>query len=45
MSEEIVFYHNPRSRAQMAHGMLEEVGAPCIARLAADPVARRAAGG
>lgn len=27
MSEEIVFYHNPQSRAQMAHWMLEEVGA------------------
>jgi len=28
MSDEIVFYFNPRSRAQMAHWMLEEVGAP-----------------
>ena len=28
MTEEIVFYHNPRSRSQMAHWMLEEVGAP-----------------
>lgn len=28
MTEEIVFYHNPQSRAQMAHWMLEEVGAP-----------------
>ena len=28
MSDEVVFYHNPRSRAQMAHWMLEEVGAP-----------------
>jgi len=28
MSDEIVFYHNPRSRAQMAHWMLEETGAP-----------------
>lgn len=28
MNEEVVFYHNPRSRAQMAHWMLEEVGAP-----------------
>jgi glutathione S-transferase len=28
MTDEIVFYHNPRSRAQMAHWMLEEVGAP-----------------
>jgi glutathione S-transferase len=28
MSEEIVFYHNPQSRAQMAHWMLEEAGAP-----------------
>jgi glutathione S-transferase len=26
--DEVVFYHNPRSRAQMAHWMLEEVGAP-----------------
>jgi glutathione S-transferase len=26
-TDEIVFYHNPRSRAQMAHWMLEEVGA------------------
>lgn len=29
MTDEIVFYHNPRSRAQMAHWMLEEAGAPC----------------
>ena len=28
MSEEIVFYHNPQSRSQMAHWMLEEAGAP-----------------
>jgi glutathione S-transferase len=28
MAEEIVFYHNPRSRAQMVHWMLEEAGAP-----------------
>ena len=28
MSDEIIFYYNPRSRAQMAHWMLEEVGAP-----------------
>lgn len=28
MSGEIVFYHNPRSRAQMVHWMLHEVGAP-----------------
>jgi glutathione S-transferase len=28
MSDEIVFYHNPRSRAQMVHWMLEELGAP-----------------
>jgi glutathione S-transferase len=28
MSDEIVFYFNPMSRAQMAHWMLEEVGAP-----------------
>jgi glutathione S-transferase len=27
MTEEIVFYHNSQSRAQMAHWMLEEVGA------------------
>jgi len=27
MTEEIVFYHNPRSRAQMVHWMLEEAGA------------------
>jgi glutathione S-transferase len=27
MTDEIVFYHNPRSRSQMAHWMLEEVGA------------------
>jgi len=28
MSEEIVFYHNPMSRARMVHWMLEETGAP-----------------
>jgi glutathione S-transferase len=28
MTDEIVFYHNPRSRAQMVHWMLEETGAP-----------------
>ncbi len=28
MTEEVVFHHNPQSRAQMAHWMLEEVGAP-----------------
>jgi glutathione S-transferase len=28
MSEEIIFYHNPLSRARIAHWMLEEVGAP-----------------
>jgi glutathione S-transferase len=28
MSDEIVFYHNPMSRARMVHWMLEEVGAP-----------------
>jgi glutathione S-transferase len=28
MSDDILFYHNPRSRAQIAHFMLEEVGAP-----------------
>ena len=28
MTDEIVFYHNPQSRAQMVHWMLEEVGAP-----------------
>ena len=28
MTEEIVFYHNPRSRAQMVHWMLEEASAP-----------------
>jgi glutathione S-transferase len=27
MAEEVVFYHNPRSRAQMVHWMLEEAGA------------------
>ena len=28
MSDDITFYYNPRSRAQMAYWMLEEVGAP-----------------
>ena len=28
MADEVIFYHNPRSRAQMAHWMLEEVAAP-----------------
>jgi glutathione S-transferase len=28
MTEEIVFYHNPQSRSQMVHWMLEEAGAP-----------------
>jgi glutathione S-transferase len=28
MSNEIVFYHSPMSRARMVHWMLEEVGAP-----------------
>lgn len=28
MSDEIAFYHNPRSRSQMVHWMLEEAGAP-----------------
>ncbi|MDO9441026.1 MAG: glutathione S-transferase [Beijerinckiaceae bacterium] len=28
MTDEVVFYHNPRSRAQMVHWMLEECGAP-----------------
>ncbi|MFO1084890.1 MAG: glutathione S-transferase family protein [Reyranellaceae bacterium] len=28
MSDEIVFYHNPRSRSQMVHWMLEEAAAP-----------------
>ena len=28
MSDEIIFYHNPMSRARMVHWMLEEVGAP-----------------
>jgi len=28
MAEEIVFYHNPRSRAQMVHWRLEEAGVP-----------------
>lgn len=27
MSDEIVFYHNPKSRSQMVHWMLEEAGA------------------
>src|SRR5260370_41017303 len=28
MSDDIVFYHNPRSRSQIVHWMLEEAGAP-----------------
>lgn len=28
MSDEVIFYHNPQSRASMAHWMLEECGAP-----------------
>jgi glutathione S-transferase len=28
MSEEIIFYYNPQSRARTVHWMLEEVGAP-----------------
>jgi glutathione S-transferase len=28
MSDEIIFYHSPMSRARMIHWMLEEVGAP-----------------
>lgn len=28
MSEEIIFYHNPRSRGRIVHWMLEEAGAP-----------------
>ena len=28
MTEEIVFYHSPRSRSQMVHWMLEEASAP-----------------
>src|ERR1700686_1416989 len=28
MSDEIIFYHNPMSRARMVHWMLEEIGAP-----------------
>ncbi len=28
MSEEVIFYHNPMSRARMVHWMLEETGAP-----------------
>lgn len=28
MPDEIVFYHNPRSRSQMVHWMLEEAAAP-----------------
>jgi glutathione S-transferase len=28
MADEIVFYHNPRSRAQIVHWMLEEAAAP-----------------
>jgi len=28
MNDELVFYHNPMSRARVVHWMLEEVGAP-----------------
>ena len=28
MTDTVIFYHNPRSRAQMVHWMLEEAGAP-----------------
>ena len=28
MADEVTFYHNPKSRSQMAHWMLEEAGAP-----------------
>ena len=28
MSDEVIFYYNPMSRARIAHWMLEEVGAP-----------------
>ena len=28
MSDDILFYHNPQSRSQMVHWMLEEAGAP-----------------
>jgi glutathione S-transferase len=28
MSDQIIFYHNPRSRAQMVHWMLEELNIP-----------------
>src|SRR5262245_52063004 len=28
MSEDLVLYYNPQSRARIAHWMLEEVGAP-----------------
>lgn len=28
MPDEVIFYHNPKSRSQMAHWMLEEAGAP-----------------
>ena len=28
MSDQVTFYYNPRSRAQMVHFMLEELGAP-----------------
>lgn len=28
MADEVIFYHNPKSRSSMVHWMLEEVGAP-----------------
>lgn len=33
MSDVVTFYHNPMSRAVMAHSMLEEVGAPYETKL------------
>ena len=28
MTDEVTFYHNPKSRSAMVHWMLEEAGAP-----------------